>query len=261
MDLKFLKAIADIVPLITLSVLVIKAGVDVLSATSLEKTLENNYQRFIRHIVNIIGIFILIVMAVFDIYSATRGKTNTTNENLSDKGILIYFGFLGLIFVAVIYTLCFKEYRENYQQKMLVSLMVPKERYQQYIINKRIFRDKVLLEPLFSDKKNEYLILDFKQVQNHILRQETYDEVKKRRQQKTYEFWNGFNNKRDKIVLGVVIVALIIIMTIGTWNQEGVPSKVMVLLSFLAFGGNFIRYQRKDYKAGKLEYEARKGNK
>ncbi|KZK05768.1 hypothetical protein AB996_1649 [Lactococcus cremoris] len=261
MSLKFLESIADIVPLITLAVLVIKAGVDVLSATSLEKTLENNYQRFVRHLVNIIGIFVSIVIAIFDIYSASRGETNTTNKNLSDKDILIYLVLVGLISVAIIYALCFREYQENYQQKMLVSLMVPKEHYQQYIIKKRIFKDKVLLEPLFSDKENEYLILDFKQVQNHILRQETYDEVKKRRQQKRYEFWNGFNSKRDKIALGVVIVALLIIMAIGTWNQDGVASKIMFLLPFLVFAGNFVRYQRKDYKAGKLEYEVRKGNK
>lgn len=260
--LNFLKSMADVVPLITIVVLLIKVVVDVLSATSLEKTLETNYQRFIRHIVNVIGIFLFIAIVVFDVYNAVSGEGTKTKKNtFSNEDALIYLILVGLFLISLLYILAIREYQENYQRKMIVSLMIPKECYQKYVIKKRILKDKVLLEPLFPEEQNEYLILDFNEIQSHILRQESYLEAKKRRQAKTYEFWVSFNNKRDKIVLGVALVVLMVMIAIGTWKQNGIISKIFFLLFFLAFGGNFMRYQRKNYKAGKLEYEARKGNK
>ncbi|AYG00083.1 hypothetical protein [Lactococcus allomyrinae] len=255
--MNLIKIVLSSISWMTVVIITARFLIDRVSATPVERNLENNYQRFFRHLSNIIEITLYFTIIITSIYTTLSEKGGKQPKNsISSSNAVVYIIISGFLLVSLIYWALNRWYQEDFQQKLVTKLKIDGEE-QEFIVLKRILKDSVLLQPIVE--KTQFLILPYELLQNHLLVLEKMSDVKIRRIKRIYETWNitigDFKSSdkkiRKRVSLIFLIVLIIVIIVFGTTQQSGWIARISFLGTLIIFFGFAAWYQHHEYKLGK----------
>ncbi|GFH42194.1 hypothetical protein Hs30E_07450 [Lactococcus hodotermopsidis] len=193
--------------------------IDVFLKTDVEKNLETNYQRILRHIVNISVIsVVIIVIFAYHMFPIEENTKLSKVETFWVKSILIIMGVIGAY-------ICFREFFVYKFKKLILTLDDGK----QWVVLKKIDKTQLLLR--LKDNYHVYRVVTPEEIRGKNLEFETLEEITKRNEESFYQDWKflvdektfKLNFKEKKywsflipVVICLIIYAVLVKMTISS---------------------------------------------
>ncbi|MBO0445461.1 hypothetical protein JZO78_03810 [Enterococcus ureilyticus] len=223
--------------------------------TSIEKSLQTNWQRALQIVFDYFWTFCLFIMLSIEVLyiifkddiDAVAGEDSIKDSKSSEIYAFIMLFILLLVLWAAIYGTYRTFMKSNFEQKHYLKKTIDGQE-KKLVILKKVKKDRILCSLDSSSTTNDiiYIFLPIEEMDNEQIYKYSITDVRNRRYERVYlQFKDAFQNKVATVITSIVILGIMGVM--GFVSGQPITIAIEVIVIF----GIFITYYSFNYRKGK----------